>query len=64
MSQTSPLVRELLEGEDVIARSQLPTELAQLISLHQSNLLEIVRASGDWLTSDDDARRGRGAWYL
>lgn len=43
------------------AVAQLPAELAQLIVSHRANLLDIVKASGEFLTSDDDKRRGRGA---
>lgn len=49
------------EGPESPAVARLPAELAQLIISHQANLLDIVRASGEWLTSDDDKKRGRGA---
>ena len=57
------LVAEFLnhaEGAESPAIAQLPAELAQLIIAHQANLLDIVKASGEYLTSEDDKRRGRG----
>lgn len=48
------------EGVESPGVAQLPSELAQLIVAHQANLLDIVKASGEYLTSDDDKRRGRG----
>lgn len=48
------------DGPESPAVGQLPAELAQLIIQHRANLLDIVRASGEYLTSDDDKRRGRG----
>lgn len=61
------LVAEFLnspEGGESPAVAQLPAELAQLIVAHQANLLDIVRASGEYLTSEDDERRGRGGSLL
>lgn len=61
---TNSLVSDYLsstEEPENPAVAQLPAELAQLIIQHRANLLDIVRASGEYLTSDDDKRRGRGA---
>lgn len=60
---TASLVSEFLkspDGAESPAVAQLPAELAQLIIQHRANLLDIVRASGEYLTSDDDKRRGKG----
>lgn len=59
----APLVADFLkspEGPESPSVAQLPSELAQLIVAHQANLLDIVKASGEYLTSEDDKRRGRG----
>lgn len=62
-SSAASLVSDFLnspEGAESAAVAQLPAEIAQLIVQHRANLLDVVRASGDYLTSDDDKRRGRG----
>jgi hypothetical protein len=52
------------DGSESPAVAQLPAELAQLIVAHRANVLDIVKASSEFLTSDDDKRRGRGAHML
>lgn len=62
-ASTSSLVSSFLnshEPADNAAVAQLPAELAQLIASHQANLLDVVKASSEYLTSEDDKRRGRG----
>ena len=43
---------------------QIPAELAQVIARNQGTLLDVVKAAGSWLTSEDDGRRGRGTLHL
>lgn len=58
----STLVASFLEEEaSTASTSPLPAEIAQLIADHTANLLDVVRALGESLTSEDDVRRGRGA---
>lgn len=53
-------VQAFLTSEEPACSSQIPSELAQLIAQHQANLLQVVRASGEWLTAEEDIKRGRG----
>jgi len=38
----------------------IPAEIAALIAARQATLLQVVKASQEWLTSPDDVKRGRG----
>lgn len=54
------LAEEFLKSDEAASASATPGQIAQLIAQRQAPLLEVVKASAEYLTNEEDKKRGRG----
>lgn len=56
----STLAQDFFTSHDTASTSAIPGQIAQLIAQRQAPLLDVVRASAEYLTNEEDKKRGRG----
>ena len=54
------LAQDFLKSDEAASTSTVPAQLAQSIAERKATLLEVVKASAEYLTHEEDKKRGRG----